>query len=205
MTASPSPAVVDRSAVGVILRGGVLMGVVTIAGVVAFALASRALQGTAEKVVQSALVLVGGVVFSYVPSIGTRPRTVDGIAWAALVGLLGALVFTVVDTAALRPAHLYSWRWDAIGGGTGYWYVPVWWMGSAFLAWLGALVVATGARGGHAAHPLFTGTLTAGLGILLFGLATTTGWLPFHAATMALAYTVGLVLHVGLVATILRR
>ena len=205
MTASPSHAVADRSDVGLILRAGALMGGFTIAGVVAFALLSRALEGTAETVVQSALVLAGGVIFSYVPSIGTRPRTVDGIAWASLVGLLGALIFTVVDTAALRPAHLYSWQWDAIGGGTGYWYIPVWWMGSAFLAWLGALTVATGARGGHALHPLLTGTITAGLGILLFGLTTTTGWLPFHAATMALAFTVALVLHVGLVATILRR
>jgi len=205
MTASPSHAVADRSDVGLILRAGALMGVFTIAGVVAFALLSRALEGTAETVVQSALVLAGGVIFSYVPSIGTRPRSVDGIAWASLVGLLGALIFTVVDTAALRPAHLYSWQWDAIGGGTGYWYIPVWWMGSAVLAWLGALTVATGARGEHAPHPLLTGTITAGLGILLFGLATTTGWLPFHAATMALAFTVALVLHVGLVATILRR
>jgi len=205
MPASPSPAVADRSEVGLILRGGALMGGVTIAGVVAFALLSRALGGTAGIVVQSVLVLVGGVIFSYVPSIGTRPRTVDGIAWASLVGLLGALIFTVVDTAVLRPVHLYSWRWDAIGGGTGYWYIPVWWMGSAFLAWLGALTVATGAQSGRAPHPLFTGTITASLGILLFGLATTTGWLPFHAATMALAFTVALVLHVGLVATILRR
>jgi hypothetical protein len=205
MTLASSPAVTDRSDVGSMLRGGALMGGLTIAGVVAFALLSRSLVGTAETVVQSALVLVGGVVFSYVPAVGTRPRTVDGIAWASLVGLLGALAFTVVDTALLRPVHLYNWRWDAIGGGSGYWYIPVWWMGSAFLAWLGALTVATEARGGREPDPLFTGTLTGGLGVVLFGLTTATGWLPFHAGTMALAYSVGLVLHTGIAAAISRR
>jgi hypothetical protein len=205
MTVASSPAVTDRSDVGSMLRGGALMGGLTIAGVVAFALLSRSLAGTTETVVQSVLVLVGGVVFSYVPAVGTRPRTVDGIAWASLVGLLGALVFSVVDTAVLRPVHLYNWRWDAIGGGSGYWYIPVWWMGSAFLAWLGAWTVATGARGGREPNPLLTGVLTGGLGIVLFGLTTTTGWLPFHAGTMALAYSVGLVLHTGIAAAISRR
>jgi hypothetical protein len=204
MTAAVQPEA-DRSDVRTMLMGGARMGVLTIAGVVAFALLSRSLTGAVEVVVQSALIVVGGIVFAYLPSVAVRPRTVDGIAWAAMVGLLGALVFTVVDTAVLRPAHLYHWTWDAIGGGSGFWYVPVWWMGSAFLAWLGALIVATGARGGRTPAPLVTGLLTALVAVVLFGLGTSLRLVPFHAASMALAFAVGLVLHVGIAAVTARR
>jgi len=204
MTAAAQPTH-DRADVRAILMGGLQVGVLTIVGVVAFALLSRGMTGTAETVVQAALIVVGGAVFSYLPSLPIRPRTVDGIAWAALVGLLGALVFTVVDTAVLRPMHLYDWTWDAIGGGSGFWYIPVWWMGSAVLAWLGALTLATLARGGREPAPLLTGLLTAGLAIVLFGLVTALRILPFHAAVMALAFAIALVLHVGFAAITTRR
>lgn len=204
MTAAAQPTH-DRADIRTMLTGGFELGVLTVAGVVAFALLSRAMTGTAETVVQAALIVVGGVVVSYVPCLGVRPRTVDGIAWAALVGLLGALVFTVVDTAVLRPLHLYHWTWDAIGGGSGFWYIPVWWMGSAVLAWLGALTVATLARGGREPAPLLTGMLTAGLAVVLFGLATGLRLLPFHAAAMGLAFAVALVLHAAYAAVATRR
>jgi len=204
MTAAAQPTA-DRSEVRVILLGGIRLGILTTAGVVAFALLARALSGPVEVVVQSLLLMLGGVAFSYVPSLSTRPRTVDGIAWAAMVGLLGALVFTVLDTAMLRPAHLYHWTWDEIGGGSGFWYIPVWWMGSAVLAWLGAWTVALVARGGRDPMPLGIGLLTAGLAVMLFGLGVAVQLLPFHAAGMALAYAVALVLHVALAAATARR
>ncbi|MDH4044422.1 MAG: hypothetical protein OEY20_07600 [Gemmatimonadota bacterium] len=199
------PSTTDRSDVRLIVLGGVQLGIVTSVGVTAFALLSRTLAGPAEVVVQAVLLVVGGIVFSYAPSLGVRPRTVDGIAWATLVGLLGALVFTVIDTALLRPLQLYHWSWDAIGGGSGFWYIPVWWMGSAVLAWLGALVVATVARGGREPAPLVIGLLTAGLAIVLFGLGVAVRLLPFHAASMALAVVAALVLHVAIVAVTARR
>lgn len=204
MTAAAQPTA-DRSEVRVILLGGIRLGILTTAGVVAFALLARALSGPVEVVVQSLLLMLGGVAFSYVPSLSTRPRTVDGIAWAAMVGLLGALVFTVLDTAMLRPAHLYHWTWDEIGGGSGFWYIPVWWMGSAVLAWLGAWTVALVARGGRDPMPLGIGLLTAGLAVMLFGLGVAVQLLPFHAAGMALAFAVALVLHVALAAATARR
>ncbi|HET7039265.1 MAG TPA: hypothetical protein VFH97_05215, partial [Gemmatimonadales bacterium] len=121
MTAVAEP-VVDRADVRTVLTGGILLGVLTTIGVVAFALLSRALSGATEDVVRAVLILAGGIAFSYLPAVWIRPRTVDGIAWAALVGLLGALAFTVLDTAILRPLNLYHWTWDAIGGGSGFWY-----------------------------------------------------------------------------------
>jgi hypothetical protein len=204
MTAAVETAA-DRADVRTIVSGGVKLGILTTIGVTAFALLSRSLTGATEVVVQAALIVGGGVAWSYLPAMWVRPRTADGIAWAALVGLLGALTFTVLDTAILRPLNLYHWTWDAIGGGSGFWYIPVWWMGSAFVAWLGAYVVALAARGGRSAPPLATGLLTAGLAVLLFAVAAATRLLPFHSAGMALAFAVALILHVPLAAAMNRR
>ena len=178
-----------------IVRAGVQLGVVTAAGVAVFALLSRAVDGTTETIIQSALVLAGGAVFAFAPSMLLRPRDIDGIAWAAMIGLLGALVFTVIDTVLFRPLNLYHWTWDAIGGGSGFWYVPVWWMGSAFLAWLGAWVVTASSRTTERGIPALAGQ-TVGIGVVLGGILMATSVLPFHSAGFALAFAVGLVLHV---------
>jgi hypothetical protein len=204
MTAATQPAA-DRADVRTIVMGGVQLGIVTTIGVVTFALLSRALTGRPEALVQAGLIAAGGLVFSYLPAVSVRPRTVDGIAWAAMVGLLGALTFTVVDTALLRPLHLYHWTWDAIGGGSGFWYLPVWWMGSAVLAWLGALAVATAGRGGRLPNPWMTGAATTTLAIMLFVIGLAFSLLPFHGASMALAFSAALVLHVAILAATRRR
>ncbi len=186
--------------------GGLKLGVLTTVGVTVFALLSRGMSpGTAETVVQSVLVLAGGAVFAYLPAYWVRPREVDTIAWAALLGLLGALTFTIVDTAVLRPLDLYHWTWDEIGGGSGFWYVPVWWMGSCVLAWLGGWISAIVGRAGVAAGPLTTAAQTAGLAVLLFVLLTAVGIAPLHTATMALAVALALVVHVPIAAILHRR
>lgn len=205
MTSATQTTSIDRADVRTIVGAGVRLGLVTTVGVVAFALVSRALSGMAETMVQSVLVFAGGVVFAYLPSVWIRPRSADGIAWATMVGLLGALVFTVLDVAALRPASVYHWTWDAIGGGSGFWYIPVWWMGSAFLAWLGGIVVAYAARGGRESNPLLVGMLTAALGIILFAVLAAVTAAPFHASIAALAFAIALVLHVPLSAAMYRR
>ena len=106
MTSVAEP-LVERADVRTILGGGVILGVLTALGVAVFSWVSRALDGTSEVAVQSAVVLLGTVLASYVPAHWVRPRQVDGIAWAALIGLIGSLVFTVVDTAVLRPIGAY--------------------------------------------------------------------------------------------------
>ena len=127
--------ITDRADVRTIVGGGAILGALTAVGVAVFALSSRPLAGTAEVAVQSALILVGAGVFCFLPAHWVRPTSVDGIAWAALLGLMGALFFTVADSVLLRPLGIYHWTWDAIGGGSGFWYIPVWWMGAAGLAW----------------------------------------------------------------------
>jgi hypothetical protein len=197
------PAAAPRSDVRTIVGGGIKLGIATVIGVVVFALLSRALAGGIETVVQSVLVLVGGAVFAYAPAYWVRPRGVDAIAYASLVGLLGSVVFTVVDTAVLRPVHLYPWTWDAIGGGSGFWYIPVWWMGSCFLAWLGGWVYSI--RAARDASAVSAALQTLGIGVLLLVVAVATRLAPFHAAVAALAFTVGLVLHVPLAAVLRNR
>jgi hypothetical protein len=143
----------------------------TAAGVVVFTLLSRALTGTGEVIVQSAIVLGGGLVASFLPAHLVQPRNVDGIAWASLLGLVGSLFFTVIDTVLLRPLDLYHWTWDAIGGGSGFWYIPVWWMGAAALAWLGAWIVAIRAGGSQVNTVVSPAAVTGVLALALFGRA----------------------------------
>jgi len=204
MTSAVEP-LVERADVRTIVGGGVVLGVLTALGIAVFSLASRALNGTAEAVVGAAVVLVGGAIASYLPAHWVRPRHVDGIAWAALIGLLGSLAFTVLDTILLRPVGLYHWTWDAIGGGSGFWYVPVWWMGSATLAWLGAWVLAVLARGGR--EPRAVGAAVQFILIALLVFAALVALTPLSAASavMALAVAIALVLHLVVAALTVRR
>lgn len=198
MTSAVELIAAERSDVRTMVGGGVKLGLATAVGVVVFALLSRALSGAAEVAVQSLLILAGGAVFSYAPALWVRPRSIDGVGWAALLGTLGSVAFTVVDTAILRPANLYHWTWDAIGGGSGFWYIPVWWMGSAFLATLGAVLVSRGT--GDARAVVNTALQTTSLAILLFIAFAASGIAPFHGAVAALAYPLALVLHLPLAA-----
>jgi hypothetical protein len=59
-------------------------------------------------------------------------------------------VFSVIDIVLFRPLKAYPWTWDAIGGGSSWWYLPVWWMLGTFLAWMGAIITARQAGRGEA-------------------------------------------------------
>jgi hypothetical protein len=156
-------------------------------------------------VVQSVLLLGGGALVSYLPASWVRPRDPDSIAWAGVVGLLGSLVFTVVDTIVLRPLGVYHWTWDAIGGGSGFWYIPVWWMAATVLAWLGSWVAATSFTVRDAASVMAMAGQTVMLSVIMFAILTLTQVAPVHPAVMALAFALGLVVHVALAAALRRR
>jgi hypothetical protein len=197
--------VVERGDVRTIIAGGVKLGILTAAAVVVFALMSRAVEGTIEVVLQSVLVLIGGVLASYLPALWVQPRSADSIGWASLVGLLGALVFTIVDTAVLRPLGVYHWTWDAIGGGSGFWYIPVWWMGSALLAWLGAWTAAiVGNARGRFRLPATVGLVFA-LTLVTFAAMVLLNVAPATPAVVALALVVGLVLCIPVTTVSMRR
>src|SRR5213082_379202 len=153
MSATAAPAQ-DRSDFRTVTTGGALVGLVTGVAVVLFVAASRTLAGgAAREGVEALLVIAAAVVVAFFPARWTAARSTDGIAGAAAVGLVGTVVFSAIDIAVLRPFQAYPWTWDAIGGGSTWWYMPIWWMLGTFLAWTGGIVSAQRAVRGETSLP----------------------------------------------------
>lgn len=144
---------VDRSEFRHILFSGTKVGAVTAAAVILYLVISRLLPaGFIEALLQAIVVLAAAVVATFLPGFFATSRTVQGIASAAAIGLWGTIVFMAIDIILLRPFKAYPWTWDAVGGGSTWWYLPIWWMLGTLVAWLGALVTAgRAARGGNTA------------------------------------------------------
>jgi hypothetical protein len=104
-----------------------------------------------QRVLQALIVLATGTAVSFLPARLTQARHVEGIAGAAAIGLWGTVVFMAIDIVLLRPFKAYPWTWDAIGGGSTWWYLPIWWMLGTFLAWTGGIVSAARAARGETA------------------------------------------------------
>jgi hypothetical protein len=97
------------------------------------------------------------------------------------MGLWGAIVFSVVDIVVLRPLKAYPWTWDAVGGGSTWWYLPIWWMFATFLAWMGGALTAAAPEGsslGRTAAPALIGAIVIAGVVRLSGLD---GALPVQA------------------------
>ncbi len=165
----------DRSDFRTVTVGGVLVGLVTGVAVVLVVAASRNLAGDAVRGgVEALVVLAAAVVVAFFPAHWTAARGTEGIAGAAAVGWVGTVVFSAIDIVLLRPFKAYPWTWDAIGGGSTWWYLPVWWMLGTFLAWMGGIVTASHATLGRGALPAIAGAVIvaaiarlAGLGVSL--------------------------------------
>src|SRR5437879_5693853 len=178
MSATAAPAARDRSDFRTVTTGGALVGLVTGGAVVVVVAAARTRAGGAGRGgVAALLVLAAAVVVAFFPAQWTAARGTDGIAGAAAVGLVGTIVFSAIDIVLFRPFKAYPWTWDAIGGGSTWWYLPVWWMLGTFLAWMGAIITARAAARGETTLPgraLPVGIATvigAALARLAFGLA----------------------------------
>src|SRR5262249_61063442 len=63
------------------------------------------------------------------------------------------------------PFKAYPWTWDAVAGGSTWWYLPIWWMLGTFLAWMGTIVTAGRAARGEGGDTAIRGSEehTAGL------------------------------------------
>ena len=168
-------ATVDRSEFRHVLLSGTIVGAVTGAAVILFLLVSRLPHGIVASLVLMIIVLAGGVAAAFLPGFFAASRTVQGVASAAAIGLWGTIVFMAIDIILLRPFKAFPWTWDAIGGGSTWWYLPIWWMLGTFVAWMGAIVTAgRAARGGDTAipslaTPAVVGGLVVGLGLGLAG------------------------------------
>ncbi len=144
---------IDRTDVPFIVRGAVKIGLVTAIAVLLYSLVSRFTAGVIESVLKAAIIAVGTYLVAFLPGQWTRARTIEGIAGAAGIGLAGTVVFLLVDVTLLQTIGTYTDRWRAIGGGSNWWYHPVWWMVGTFLPWMGAFMIANQASRGGVSVP----------------------------------------------------
>ncbi len=167
MSATAAPAASERSDFRTVTVGGAKLGVATAVAVVAFLAASRfvPIAPGLRDGVRAVIVLVAGLVVAFLPAQWTAARSTEGIAGAAAIGLVATVVFSAIDIVLLRPFKAYPWTWDAIGGGSTWWYLPVWWMLGTFVAWMGGIVTASGGEAtlGRRALPAVAATIVVAL------------------------------------------
>lgn len=186
----------DLTSVPAIVQGSVKLGLLESIFVLLFSLASRFLDGPAELVVGAVIVVLGLAAVTMLPGGWTRPRSIEGIAGAAGIGLGATAVFLLVDVMLLQNIGTYSNRWYEVGGGSNWWYHPVWWMVGTFLPWMGAWILANQTeRNGRASAVSGLGaalgfTVLAGVLAVLLHFPRA-GW---NLATFAVAFMPGLVL-----------
>ena len=186
----------DHTDVPSIVRGAAKLGLLESIAVLLFSLVSRHLEGQVELALESAIVVLGLVAVIVLPGLWTRARTIEGIAGAAAIGLFAAVVYLLVDVILLQRIGTYTFRWRAIGGGSNWWYHPVWWMVGTYLPWFGAWILAlqtakTGAPSVGALLALtLIGTIVAAALAVLIGVPGASWTLP----TFSIAVLPGLAL-----------
>ena len=142
MTSAAAAHSSDRIAIPRIVRCAIILGIVQVLIVALFAVVTRMFDGPVEKVLEAVLLVIGLAATIILPGLWTRARDIDGIAAAAGIGLAATVVFLLIDVALLQPLGAYTFRWRAVGGGSNWWYHPVWWMVGTYLAWMGAFILA---------------------------------------------------------------
>lgn len=138
----------DQTDLPYVLRAAVKLGLLESAAVLVIGLVSRMLDGSLEQALLVVLFVPATLMVIFLPGIWTRARSIEGIAGAAGIGLAATVVFLLVDVALFQPFGLYTHRWRDIGGGSNWWYHPVWWMVGTALPWLGAWSLACRASRG---------------------------------------------------------
>ncbi len=132
----------DATEIPSVVRGAVQLGLIQAVCVFAVSLINRTLEGTADHALTAVVVALGATATILLPGLRTRPRSIEGIAGAAGIGLGATITFLVLDVILLQPLHTYTNRWHEVGGGSNWWYHPVWWMVGTYLSWMGAWILA---------------------------------------------------------------
>jgi hypothetical protein len=177
----------DQTDLPFVLRAAVKLGALESVAVLVIGLVSKYLDGVAEQALLLVLVTAGVLAVTFLPGRWTRAQTIEGIAGAAGIGLTATVVFLLVDVVLFQPLGLYTHRWRDIGGGSNWWYHPVWWMVGTYLPWLGAWMLANQSLPIAAVQLLVFTALATGLGVLLH--VPGAGWNigTFGVALLALA------------------
>ncbi|MGH7569060.1 MAG: hypothetical protein ACREL9_08845 [Gemmatimonadales bacterium] len=152
MTATAAPpssrSATDRSDFRTVLVGGTKVGALTAAAVLLCALVLQVVppMGALRQGILALIVLATAVAASLLPGRWVRAQSTEGVAGAAAMGLWGTVVFMACDIVILRPLNhivtIYPLTWDAVGGRSTWWYLPIWWMLGTFVAWMGGIVTA---------------------------------------------------------------
>jgi hypothetical protein len=186
----------DLTAVPAIVQGSVKLGLLQAIVVLLFALASRFLSGVLEVLVCGIILALGLAAVTVLPGLWTRALTIEGIAGAAGIGLGATGVFLLVDIVLLQNLGIYSNRWYDVGGGSNWWYHPVWWMVGSFLPWMGGWILANQTARMGRTSPV-TALVMAAVGAAVIAVAAVllnfpgAGW---NLATFGVAFLPGLVL-----------
>ena len=190
------PGEYDLTAVPRIVRGAVILGAIESITVVLMAIITRLTGGVLEAVIGGVVLLAGLTAVTTLPGTWTRPRTIEGIAGAAGIGLAAAGVFLMFDVALLQPLGVYTNRWLEIGGGSNWWYHPVWWMVGTFIPWMGALMLASQAARGQQPSALRVMLAAVGAAVVLAVLAVLLGFPGAHwsLGTFGVAFLPGVAL-----------
>lgn len=151
----------DHTELRHVLRSGVRLGLLQSVLAGAFAITQPKVEGTTELLVCGLILVVGIAATILLPGTWTKARSIEGIAGAAGIGLAATVVFLLIDVAVLQPMGVWTNRWLQIGGGSNWWYHPVWWMVGTYLPWMGAWVLSNQAAksGAPSAGGLVGGTL----------------------------------------------
>lgn len=184
----------DQTDVPGVVKAAAKLAVLEGVFVILIGLSTIYLEGMAETAVVGALLLVGVLLVTLLPGIWTKAETIEGIAGAAGIGLAASWLWMFIDIP-LQFLGFYTNRWLAIGGGSNWWYIPVWWMVGTFLPWMGAWQLAAQARKG-ASNPAMVAvfslicTAIVGVGAVLFHFPGA-GW---NLGTFGVAFLPGLAL-----------
>lgn len=202
MTAPSHATAADQTEIPLIVRASIKLGLIQTAIIILIGVATRITEGPAEHAAVGLLLLIGLAVSAGLPGIWTNAQSIEGISGAAGIGLAAAAVFMVLDLILLQgnifPFALWTNRWREVGGGSNWWYHPIWWMTNAYLACLGAWVLSNqAAKGQRPSIGLLMG-LSVGLTLVVGAVAVLfhfpgAGW---NVPSFGVAYLAGLPLAV---------
>lgn len=197
----------DHTELTHLLRSGVQLGVIQSVLIAAFGLIQVRVAGVIELVVCGAILVVGLAITMSLPGIWTRARSIEGIAGAAGIGLFATAVYLLIDVAVLQRIGLYTNRWLEIGGGSNWWYHPVWWMVGTFVPWMGAFVLANQAAKNGTANPPMLVIAALVLAAVVMAVATVAGFpgASFGLGTFAVSVLPALAILVAVTAMGARR
>jgi uncharacterized membrane protein YgdD (TMEM256/DUF423 family) len=136
----------DNTELRRVVRGSLTLALIQALLVVVVSVINKSLDGTIDHLLTGIVVFIGAMITIFYPGTLTRPRTIEGIAGAAGVGLGATWIFLLLDAFLLQTFHVYTNRWREIGGGSIWWYLPVWWMVGTYLSWMGGWILANQAN-----------------------------------------------------------